>query len=192
MKNNKLPYFVHESAYVDDNVNIGVGTKIWHFSHVFGNTKIGKNCIISQNVMIGPDVEVGNNCKIQNNVSLYKGVRLEDNVFCGPPCVFTNIYNPRSEIDRKSEIRMTTVKEGVTIGANATIICGITLGKYCFIGAGVVVTRDVPDYACVVGNPVRQIGWRSQSGEKLNEKLTCPRDGSRYKITARNKLEKIS
>jgi UDP-2-acetamido-3-amino-2,3-dideoxy-glucuronate N-acetyltransferase len=159
--------FVHESSYIDENVEIGSGSKIWHFSHILKNTKIGSNVIISQNVMIGPDVTIGNNCKIQNNVSVYKGVILEDDVFCGPSCVFTNVYNPRAFIERKHEFRNTLVKRGATIGANATIVCGVTIGEYAFIGAGAVVTRDVPDYALVVGVPARQIGWVCQCGNKL-------------------------
>jgi UDP-2-acetamido-3-amino-2,3-dideoxy-glucuronate N-acetyltransferase len=159
--------FVHESSYIDENVEIGSGTKIWHFSHILKNTKIGSNVIIGQNVMIGPDVTIGNNCKIQNNVSVYKGVILEDDVFCGPSCVFTNVYNPRAFIERKHEFRNTLVKRGATIGANATIVCGVTIGEYAFIGAGAVVTKDVPDYALVVGVPARQIGWVCQCGNKL-------------------------
>lgn len=159
--------FVHESSYVDENVEIGSNTKIWHFSHILKNTKIGANVIIGQNVMIGPDVVIGNNCKIQNNVSIYKGVILEDDVFCGPSCVFTNVYNPRAFIERKHEFRNTLVKKGATIGANATIVCGVTIGEYAFVGAGAVVNRDVPDYALVVGVPAKQIGWVCQCGNKL-------------------------
>ncbi len=159
--------FVHESSYVDENVEIGPNTKIWHFSHILRNTKIGANVIIGQNVMIGPDVVIGNNCKIQNNVSVYKGVILEDDVFCGPSCVFTNVYNPRAFIERKHEFRNTLVKKGATIGANATIVCGITIGEYAFIGAGAVVNKDVPDYALVVGVPAKQIGWVCQCGNRL-------------------------
>lgn len=183
-------FFVHESSYVDENCFIGEGTKIWHFSHVLSGVKIGKNCIVGQNVMIGPDVIVGNNCKIQNNVSLYKGIKLEDGVFCGPSCVFTNVCNPRATVDRKNEFLSTLVKEGATIGANATIVCGVTLGEYCFIGAGTVVTKDIPAFACVVGNPARFIGWRCLCGEKL-DKNYCKRCGSKYILSA-NKLEKLS
>ena len=145
--------FVHESSYVDDEVVIGSGTKIWHFSHIMSGSKIGSNCNIGQNVTIGPHVAIGNNCKIQNNVSVYEGIELEDNVFCGPSMVFTNVYNPRCEISRKNEFRKTLVKMGATLGANCTIVGGITIGSYAFIGAGTVVNRDVPDYALVVGNP---------------------------------------
>jgi predicted dehydrogenase/acetyltransferase-like isoleucine patch superfamily enzyme len=177
-----LPYYSHETAIIDEGCVIGKGTKVWHFSHILKNTKIGKNCIIGQNVMIGPDVIIGNNCKIQNNVSLYKGVVLEDGVFCGPSCVFTNVNNPRAEIERKDEYRLTYVEKGVTIGANATIVCGVRLGAYSFIGAGAVVTKDVRPHALMVGNPARQVGWMSQAGEKLGDDLTCSRDKTKYKI----------
>lgn len=183
---------VHETACIDEPVEIGSGTKIWHFSHVLPRTKIGRNCILGQNVMIGPDVTVGNNCKFQNNVSVYPGVTIEDGVFCGPSCVFTNVMNPRAEIERKSEFRKTLVKRGATIGANATIICGTTLGEYCFIGAGAVVTRDVPDYALMVGSPARRVGWMSRAGMKLGPDLVCPLDGSRYKEIGADKLIMIS
>ncbi len=176
-------YFVHESSYIDDGVTIGEGTKIWHFSHILGGTKIGKSCSFGQNVSVGPDVIVSNNCKVQNNVSLYKGVILEDGVFCGPSCVFTNVMNPRSEVERKNEYRTTLVKRGASIGANATIVCGVTLGEYCFIGAGSVVIRDVKPHAVMVGNPARQIGWMSHAGEKLGADLICPRDKREYEIT---------
>jgi acetyltransferase-like isoleucine patch superfamily enzyme len=152
-------------------------------------TKIGENCILGQNVMVGPNVIVGNGCKIQNNVSLYENVTLEDNVFCGPSCVFTNVLNPRSFIERKNEFKPTRVKRCATIGANATIVCGVTLGEYCLVGAGAVVTKDVPPYACVVGNPARHIGWRSRSGEKLDENLVCPRDKTRYRFNEHHHLE---
>ncbi len=175
-------YFKHESAYVDEHVSIGEGTKIWHFSHILGHVEIGQNVIVGQNVMIGPNVKIGNNCKIQNNVSLYKGITLEDGVFCGPSCVFTNVNNPRAEIERKDEFRPTLVQRGSTIGANATIVCGVTLGAYCFIGAGATVTKDVPAHALMVGVPARQIGWVSHSGEKLGDDLVCPRDGTSYEI----------
>ena len=173
-------YFVHESSYVDDGCTIGKGTKIWHFSHVLGNTHIGERCVISQNVMAGPDVTMGNNCKVQNNVSLYKGVRLEDDVFCGPSCVFTNVLNPRAFVERKDEFKETPVGRGATIGANATIVCGNKLGAYCMIGAGAVVTRDVPAHALMVGVPARRKGWVSHEGEILGDDLVCPRTGQRY------------
>ncbi|MEE4265887.1 MAG: Gfo/Idh/MocA family oxidoreductase, partial [Desulfobacteraceae bacterium] len=165
--------FVHDTAVIDDNVTIGTGTKIWHFSHVLGGSKIGENCNIGQNVVIGPDVTIGGQCKIQNNVSIYKGVTLEDGVFCGPSMVFTNIYNPRAEIRKMDQVRATLVKKGATIGANSTIVCGSTLGRYCFIGAGAVVNKNVPDHALVVGNPAKQIGWACECGERLTEDLEC-------------------
>ena len=174
------PPFVHESAYVDDDVELGAGTKIWHFSHILPRTRIGRNVSIGQNVVAGPDVTIGDNCKIQNNVSLYKGVELEQGVFCGPSCVFTNVLNPRAEIERKDEFRVTRVRRGATIGANATIVCGHELGEYCMIGAGAVITKDVPAYALMVGVPARRIGWVSRAGEILDETLTCPRTGERY------------
>ncbi|HWP27394.1 MAG TPA: Gfo/Idh/MocA family oxidoreductase [Xanthobacteraceae bacterium] len=184
--------FVHATACIDAPVEIGEGTKIWHFSHVLPRTKIGRNCILGQNVMIGPDVTVGNNCKFQNNVSVYPGVTIEDGVFCGPSCVFTNVMNPRAEIERKSEFRKTLVKRGATIGANATIICGTTLGEYCFIGAGAVVTRDVPDYALMVGAPARRVGWMSRAGAKLGPDLKCPIDGSQYIHKGPDRLEMLT
>jgi predicted dehydrogenase len=188
----KPSVYVHPSSYVDDHVSIGQGTKIWHFSHILHGSTIGQNCVIGQNVMIGPDVSIGANCKIQNNVSLYKGVALADGVFCGPSCVFTNVYNPRSEVERKEEFLPTKVGRGVTIGANATIVCGVTLGDYCFIGAGSVVTKDVPPHACVVGNPAKQIGWRSHAGEKLEHDLQCPREGRTYQVNSLKQLEELS
>ncbi|MBX6329657.1 MAG: N-acetyltransferase [Pseudolabrys sp.] len=175
---------IHASAYVDDPVSIGQGTRIWHFSHVLGDVVIGRHCVIGQNVMIGPGVRVGDNCKIQNNVSVYQGVTLEDEVFCGPSCVFTNVLNPRAHVSRKAEFRPTRVGRGATIGANATILCGVVLGKYCFVGAGTVVTRDVADFALVVGVPARAIGWVSRAGERLGPDLVCPRTGERYRKTA--------
>ena len=173
-------YFVHESSYVDDGVEIGRGTKIWHFSHVLSGSRIGENCNIGQNVVIGPDVTVGRGCKIQNNISIYKGVTLEDEVFCGPSMVFTNVYNPRSAIKRMDELRPTLVKKGASIGANATVLCGITVGSYAFIGAGAVVLKDVPDYALVVGNPGRQKGWMCECGVRLEDELNCPACDKRY------------
>lgn len=182
-KKHDASYFVHESVYVDGGASIGPGTKIWHFSHVLKNTAIGANCVIGQNVMLGPDVTVGNGCKIQNNVSVYKGVVLEDDVFCASGCVFTNVFNPRSFIERKNEFRQTLVKRGATIGANATVVCGHTLGQYCFIGAGAVVTKDVPDFALVYGNPAKINGWMCVCGAKMefkNNKARCTVCGSEY------------
>jgi UDP-2-acetamido-3-amino-2,3-dideoxy-glucuronate N-acetyltransferase len=187
-KQTNLDFFLHETSIADKNTHIGKGTKIWHFSHILENSTIGANCTVGQNSSIGPNVKIGSNCKIQNNISIYDGVELEDGVFCGPSCVFTNVNNPRAEVNRKDCFDKTLVKKGATIGANATIVCGVTLGKYCFIGAGAVVTKDVPDHALVVGNPARQIGWVSHSGEKLTEKLKCPREGTQYKLNTKNKL----
>ncbi|NVK18570.1 MAG: N-acetyltransferase [Methylocystaceae bacterium] len=180
----KAPSFdgvtIHESAYVDEPCEIGKGTKIWHFSHVLGHTTIGENCVLGQNVVAGPHVQIGNNCKIQNNVSVYKGVVLEDGVFCGPSCVFTNVNNPRAEIERKDEFRQTLVKRGTTIGANATIVCGATLGEYSFIAAGAVVAGDVQPFALMAGVPAKRIGWMSKQGGKLDADLKCPIDGTQY------------
>ena len=178
--NLKTDAFVHPSAVIDDQVLIGRNTKIWHFSHVLSNSKIGQGCNIGQNVMIGPDVIIGKGCKIQNNVSVFKGVTLEEGVFCGPSMVFTNIYNPRAEIRKMDQVRPTLVKKGATIGANATIICGTTLGKYCFVGAGSVVNKNIPDYALVVGNPAKQIGWSCDCGERLSDDLECLACGKKF------------
>jgi UDP-2-acetamido-3-amino-2,3-dideoxy-glucuronate N-acetyltransferase len=179
---------LHESAYVDADVTIGAGTAIWHFCHILPNTRIGKNVSVGQNVMIGPRAIVGDNCKIQNNVSLYEGVELEDDVFCGPSCVFTNVINPRAAVSRKAEFRKTLVKRGATIGANATVLCGITIGEYAFIAAGAVVTRDVVAHALMVGAPARRRGWMSRAGEKLGADLVCPRTGERYELVAPDRL----
>lgn len=173
--NKKYDYkdvLIHETSYVDENVTIGQGTKIWHFSHILKDCKIGIDCSFGQNVVVGPNVIIGKNVKVQNNVSVYEGVTLEDGVFCGPSCVFTNVNNPRSEIVRKHEYLKTLVKRGATLGANCTIVCGVTLGKFAFIGAGAVISKDVPDYALMVGVPGKQIGWMSEYGEKLDLPLT--------------------
>jgi UDP-2-acetamido-3-amino-2,3-dideoxy-glucuronate N-acetyltransferase len=183
----KQPYFVHETAVIDTPCDIGEGTRIWHFCHIMPNAKIGANCILGQNVFVASDVIIGNNVKIQNNVSLYTGVILEDDVFCGPSVVFTNVINPRSHISRKSEYQRTLVKRGATLGANCTIVCGTTIGKYAFVGAGAVVTRDVPDYALVVGVPARIVGWMCRCGTRLPfavdeaaEQATCEVCGAAY------------
>lgn len=176
-------YFVHESAFVDEEVSIGEGTKIWHFVHVLSHTIIGQNCVLGQNVMAGPHVTIGDGCKIQNNVALYNGVTLEADVFCGPSCVFTNVLTPRAHVERKDEFAETLVGRGATIGANATIVCGNRLGAYCMIAAGAVVTHDVPDFALMAGIPARRIGWVSRAGDRLGEDLTCPRTGERYAET---------
>lgn len=160
-------YFAHESSYIDDGARVGNGTRIWHFSHIMAGAVVGENCNFGQNVVVSPDCVIGSNVKIQNNVSVYTGVELEDDVFCGPSMVFTNVINPRSHINRKNEYKRTLVRVGASIGANATIVCGVTLGRYCFIGAGSVVTRDVPDYGLVVGNPARLRGFVCYCGEKL-------------------------
>lgn len=177
-------YFVHESCYIDEPCQIGDNTKIWHFSHVMSNCSIGRNCNIGQNVVISPDVIIGNNCRIQNNVSLYTGVLCEDDVFLGPSCVFTNVINPRSEISRKNEYRQTIIKKGASIGANATIVCGHVIGSYAFIGAGSVVTKDIPDFALVAGNPAKIIGWMCKCGKKLDFSQThiakCGECNERY------------
>jgi UDP-2-acetamido-3-amino-2,3-dideoxy-glucuronate N-acetyltransferase len=182
---------VHESAYVDEGAAVGPGTKIWHFVHVLGETRIGRDCVLGQNVMAGPRVTIGDGCKIQNNVALYEGVELGDGVFCGPSCVFTNVNNPRAFMNRKAEFRRTPVRQGASIGANATIVCGHTLGAYCFIAAGAVVTRDVPDYALMAGVPARRIGWMSKAGERLGPDLVCPSTGARYRETGPDALEEI-
>ena len=179
-------YFVHESSYVDEPSQIGKGTKIWHFSHVMENAIIGENCNIGQNVVVSPDVRLGNNVKVQNNVSVYTGVVCEDDVFLGPSMVFTNVINPRSGVIRKEEYMKTVVKRGASIGANATIVCGNNIGKYAFIGAGAVVTKEVPDYALMVGNPSKNIGWISEYGERLNFDSSgiaiCDNTGLKYKL----------
>mgnify|MGYP006081325291 FL=1 len=179
-------YFVHESSYVDEPCQIGKGTKIWHFSHVMKNAVIGENCNIGQNVVVSPDVQLGNNVKIQNNVSIYTGVVCEDDVFLGPSMVFTNVINPRSGVIRKDEYMKTVVKKGASIGANATIVCGNNIGKYAFIGAGAVVTKEVPDYALMVGNPSKKIGWMSEFGERLIFDVRgiaiCNKTGVKYKL----------
>lgn len=185
-------YFVHESSYVDDNVKIGDGTKIWHFSHVMSNSEMGKNCNIGQNVVISPGVKLGNGVKIQNNVSVYTGVICEDNVFLGPSCVFTNVINPRSFIERKAEYKDTIIATGASVGANVTIVCGNNIGKYALIGAGAVVTKNIPDYALVMGNPARIKGYVCKCGEKLafddNNNGTCSACGLHY-IKDNDKVE---
>lgn len=178
-------YFVHESSYIDEPCEIGKGTKIWHFSHIMKNSKIGERCTIGQNVVISPDVIIGNNVKIQNNVSVYTGVVCEDGVFLGPSCVFTNVINPRSFIERKDEYKRTLVKKGATVGANATIICGFYIGKYAFVGAGAVVTKSVPDYALVVGNPAKIIGYVCKCGNRLkniDNHYKCDSCNKEYKM----------
>ncbi|PQJ80059.1 acyltransferase [Polaribacter porphyrae] len=181
-----MDYFAHETAVIDDNCKIYKGTKIWHFSHVMSNCKIGERCNLGQNVVVSPDVVLGNNVKVQNNVSIYTGVVCEDDVFLGPSMVFTNVINPRSAVNRKNEYLKTIVKKGASIGANATIVCGNDIGEYAFIGAGAVVTKEIPAYALVVGNPSKQIGWVSEYGHRLhfdeNGLATCKESGDRYEL----------
>ncbi|HAA12570.1 MAG TPA: N-acetyltransferase [Cytophagales bacterium] len=180
-------YFVHESSYVDEGCTIGAGTKIWHFSHIMPNCVLGERCNIGQNVVISPEVVLGNNVKIQNNVSIYTGVVCEDDVFLGPSMVFTNVTNPRSAVNRRGQYEKTTVKQGASIGANATVVCGHDIGRFAFIGAGAVVTKNVPDYALVVGNPAKQLGWMSEFGHRLEFNddglATCPESGATYELS---------
>jgi UDP-2-acetamido-3-amino-2,3-dideoxy-glucuronate N-acetyltransferase len=179
---------VHPSAIVDEGATLGNGTRIWHFAHVCGGANIGADCSLGQNVFVGNDVTIGNNVKIQNNVSVYDAVTIEDDVFCGPSMVFTNVYNPRSAVSRKNEYRKTLVRRGATLGANCTIVCGVEIGRFSFVGAGAVITKTVPDYALMVGVPARQIGWMSEHGEQLNLPLSgsgearCPVTGARYML----------
>ncbi len=179
---------IHPSAIVDDGAQIGDGSRVWHFAHVCAGARIGRGCSFGQNVFVGNDVVIGNNVKIQNNVSVYDAVTLEDDVFCGPSMVFTNVYNPRSAVARKNEYRRTLVRRGATLGANSTIVCGVTIGEYAFVGAGAVVNHDVPDYALVVGVPARQIGWMSEFGGKIPLPLegageyVCPDSGQIYRL----------
>lgn len=181
-----MKYFAHETAVIDEGCQIGEGTKIWHFSHIMPNCTLGLSCNIGQNVVISPEVILGNNVKVQNNVSIYTGVICEDDVFLGPSMVFTNVMNPRSAVNRRDNYLKTIVKKGATIGANATIVCGHDIGRFAFIGAGAVVTKHVPDYALVVGNPARQIGWMSEYGHRLNFDenglAKCPESGQKYRL----------
>ncbi|MEP7236278.1 MAG: DapH/DapD/GlmU-related protein [Ferruginibacter sp.] len=189
-----MSYYVHPSSVIDDNCQIGEGTKIWHFSHVMSGAIIGKNCNLGQNVVVSPQVILGNNVRVQNNVSIYEGVICEDDVFLGPSAVLTNVINPRSAISRKAEFKTTMIKKGASIGANATIVCGNTIGEYAFIGAGAVVTKDVPAYALIVGNPGRQTGWMSEYGHKLkfneNNIAVCEESGEQY-LLDNNLLRRI-
>lgn len=181
----------HPSAVVDDGATIGIGTRIWHFTHVCGGAVIGAECSLGQNVFVANRVKLGDKVKVQNNVSIYDNVTIEDGVFCGPSMVFTNVNNPRAEISRKDEYRDTLIKRGVTMGANCTIVCGHTIGEYAFIGAGAVVTSDVPAYALMVGVPARRMGWMSRAGGRLGDDLVCPIDGSRYRLSAPERLEEV-
>ncbi len=188
-------YFAHETAVIDEGCKIGKGTKIWHFSHIMSECELGEHCNIGQNVVVSPQVILGKNVKVQNNVSIYTGVICEDDVFLGPSMVFTNVVNPRSNVNRRGQYTKTIVKRGVSIGANATIVCGHDIGQFAFIGAGAVVTKEVPAYALVVGNPARQIGWMSEFGHRLNFNeegmATCPESGEKYKLE-NNRVTKVS
>ena len=183
-----MSVFVHPSSIVHESAILGEGTKVWQFCHIMQQAQIGEDCSFGQNVMVGPGVRIGNNCKVQNNVSIYEGVECDDDVFMGPSMVFTNVINPRSAVNRKSEFKPTRVGRGATIGANATIVCGTKLGRYCFIGAGAVVTKDVPDFALVYGNPARQFGWMSRFGQRLNfdssGQAQCPESGEYYTLNS--------
>lgn len=185
-----MSFFAHKSAVIDEGSQIGEGTKIWHFSHVMKNSIIGTNCSLGQNVMIASGVVLGNNVKVQNNVSLYTGVTCEDDVFFGPSCVFTNVINPRSAFPRRDQFKTTVIRKGATIGANSTIVCGNNIGQYAFVGAGAVVTKDIPDHALVIGTPARQVAWVSRAGHKLDFSIdniaTCPETEERYELTDGN------
>jgi len=183
--------YIHPTAIIDDNVEIAEGTKVWHFCHVLDGSRIGKNCVLGQNAMVGPNVSLGNGVKLQNNISIYAGVTIEDDVFLGPSMVFTNVLTPRAFVERKDEFAPTLVRRGATVGANATTVCGNTIGLYAMVGAGAVVTHDVPDFALVLGNPARQVGWVSRTGERLGTDLICPRTGETYRETNEGRLEAV-
>lgn len=193
-----MDYYKHESAIVDEGAQIGEGSRVWHFVHVCGGAKIGKGVSLGQNVFVGNKVEIGDRCKIQNNVSVYDNVYLEEGVFCGPSMVFTNVYNPRSLIERKEQYLDTRVKRGASLGANCTIVCGVTIGEYAFVGAGAVVNKDVPDYALVVGVPAKQIGWMSEFGEQLDlpisgeGEVVCQHTGDRYTLVGNRLIRSVS
>jgi UDP-2-acetamido-3-amino-2,3-dideoxy-glucuronate N-acetyltransferase len=182
---------IHPSAVIDDDVQIGDGTRVWHFAHILPGSRIGRDCSIGQNVMIGPNVVVGDGCKVQNNVALYEGVHLEDDVFCGPSAVFTNVLTPRAHVNRRAEFAPTILRRGCTIGANATVVCGNEVGEYSMVGAGAVVTRDVPPFALVLGVSARQVGWVSRAGERLGDDLVCPRTGERYGLDDGGRLRLV-
>lgn len=188
---NDTDIVVHPTAIIDEGALIGASTRIWHWTHVCGGARIGRDCSLGQNVFVANRVAIGDRVKIQNNVSLYDGVTLEDGVFCGPSCVFTNVKNPRAEVSRKHEYRDTLVRTGATLGANCTVVCGVTIGAYAFIGAGAVVSRDVPDFALMVGVPARRVGWMSRHGEQLDADLRCPATGRRHRLVGPDRLEEI-
>lgn len=196
MNSDSSGVFIHSSAIVDEGAEIGLSSRVWHFAHICSGAKIGSGCSLGQNVFVGNRVVVGDRCKIQNNVSVYDNICLEEGVFCGPSMVFTNVYNPRALIERKDEYKDTLIKKGATLGANSTIVCGVTVGKFAFIGAGAVINKDVPDYALMVGVPAKQVGWMSEFGEQLdiplkgNKIANCPHTGQRYKLNG-TKLEKL-
>lgn len=183
---------IHPSSFVDSDVDIGVGTKVWHFCHVLHGSTIGENCNLGQNVVVGPRVTIGDRCKIQNNVSVFQGVTIEDDVFLGPSCVFTNVATPRASVDRREEFTSTQVCKGASIGANATIVCGHVIGEYAMVAAGAVVTKDVPPHALMIGVPARRVGWVSHDGEVLGPDLTCSRSGRHYRINESEQLEEIT
>jgi UDP-2-acetamido-3-amino-2,3-dideoxy-glucuronate N-acetyltransferase len=190
-----MSYWKHESAIVDEGAQLGEGTKVWHFAHVSPGARIGRGCSLGQGVYVGNDVQIGDGCKVQNNVSVYDAVTLEDDVFCGPSMVFTNVYNPRAAVVRKNEYRRTVVRQGATLGANCTIVCGVEIGRYAFIGAGAVVQKNVPEFALMVGVPARRIGWMSRNGERLDFNAdgaaTCPTTGDQYRLISQPSGEKV-
>jgi UDP-2-acetamido-3-amino-2,3-dideoxy-glucuronate N-acetyltransferase len=191
-KDSRFPgVLIHESAHIDSGARIGSGTVVWHFVHVMSGAVIGSDCVLGQNVMVGLNAQIGSGVRIQNNVSIFEGVEIEDEVFCGPGAVFTNVSNPRANVERSSEFESTVVRHGATIGANATIVCGVVLGEYAFVGAGAVVTKDVARHGLVTGVPAQQIGWVGHSGERLDADLRCPRDGNRYALNAKGDLDLV-
>lgn len=185
------PWTAHPTAIIDEGARIGPGTRVWHWTHVCGGAEIGADCSLGQNVFVADRVRIGDRVRIQNNVSIYDGVTLEDGVFCGPSCVFTNVVNPRAEIPRKDEYRPTLIRRGATLGANCTIICGVTVGAHAFLGAGAVLTRNAPDHALMLGAPARRVGWMSRAGGRLDDDLTCPLTGVRHRLTAPDRLEEL-
>lgn len=184
-----MSYFKHDSAIIDEGAIIGAGSRVWHWTHVSKGAVIGENCVLGQNVYVGSKAIIGKGVKVQNNVSIYDDVLIEDDVFCGPSMVFTNVNNPRAFIERKDEYRKTIIRKGASLGANCTVVCGVEIGEYAFIGAGAVITKDVKPYALIIGVPGAQIGWVSRAGERLDETLICPRDGSKYKLNTVGDLE---